>query len=120
MNDVSSINDVSFFPDEALTFETVEAGKVGRKIRARGGKLMIVEVFFKAGAVGYEHSHPHEQICYCLEGEFEFMLDGRLIPLKAGDSIYVPPSVPHGANCIAEGRLLDIFTPQREDFLANH
>lgn len=112
-------NEVLFFPDEALALETVEAGQVSRKIRAHGGGLMIVEVFFQTGAVGYEHRHPHEQICYCLSGQFEFVLDGKRLPLKAGDSVYVPPSVPHGASCLAEGRLLDIFTPQREDFLGS-
>lgn len=108
-----------FFPDAALAIETVEAGQVSRKIRAHGGALMIVEVFFKRGAVGYEHRHPHEQVCYCLSGEFEFVLDGERLSLKAGDSVYVPPSVPHGAVCLDEGRLLDIFTPQREDFLGS-
>jgi len=106
-----------FFPDDSLDLETIEADKVSRKIRARGGSLMMVEVFFKAGAVGYEHRHVHEQLCYCLAGEFAFTIDGQTTTLKTGDSVYVPPSVLHGAICLAEGRLLDVFTPQREDFL---
>ena len=107
----------AFFPDAALELETVEAGQVSRKIRARGGNLMMVEVFFKTGAIGYEHQHVHEQLCYCLEGEFVFTIDGETMTLQAGDSLFVPPSVVHGTRCVAEGRLLDIFTPQREDFL---
>ena len=111
------MTDPLFFPDGDMVLEEVETGKVSRKIRARGGTLMAVEVFFKTGAVGYEHRHPHEQICYCLEGEFAFMLEGKTIPLKSGDSVYVPASALHGATCLTEGRVLDIFTPQREDFL---
>jgi quercetin dioxygenase-like cupin family protein len=111
------MSDPNFFHDSDLELEVIEADKVSRKIRARGGNLMAVEVFFKAGAIGYEHRHVHEQVCYCLEGEFVFTIEGKTTTLKAGDSVYVPPSVLHGATCIAEGRLLDIFTPQREDFL---
>ncbi len=108
-----------FFPDSKLVLETVEAGKLNRKIRARGGNLMMVEVFFEAGAIGYEHQHVHEQLCYCLSGEFVFTVAGESSTLRAGDSVYVPASELHGATCISEGRLLDIFTPQREDFLKN-
>lgn len=111
------MSETVFFPDGELELEEVEAGKVSRKIRARGGSQMMVEVFFKAGAIGYEHCHVHEQLCYCLEGEFVFTIEGKSTTLKAGDSVYVPSSVLHGAKCIAAGRLLDIFTPQREDFL---
>ena len=106
-----------YFPDADLALETVEAGQVSRKIRAAGGGLMMVEVFFKAGAVGALHRHVHEQVSYCLSGEFEFTIEGQKTRLKARDSVYVPSSVLHGALCLSEGRLLDIFTPQREDFL---
>jgi len=109
-------NDI-FFADQQLELEEVEAGKLTRKIRARGGKLMMVEVFFKPGAIGYEHEHPHEQLCYCLAGEFVFTVGSEAKTLVAGDSVYVPASTLHGATCINEGRLLDIFTPQREDFI---
>ena len=78
---------------------------------------MGVEVSFVAGACGAEHRHEHEQICYCLAGEFVFSVEEKISTIRAGDSVYVPVSALHGAKCIADGRLLDIFTPQREDFL---
>jgi quercetin dioxygenase-like cupin family protein len=40
--------------------------------------------------------------------------------LRPGDSVLIPGSVPHGVTCVAAGRLLDTFTPQREDFLGGH
>ena len=112
------MNDV-FFRNADIELETLEENSVSRKIRARGGNLMMVEVMFKSGAVGYEHRHVHEQVCYCLEGEFEFTVEGQTTRLRPGDSVYVPPSALHGTVCLGEGRLLDIFTPQREDFLKN-
>ena len=111
------MSETVFFPDGELELEEVEAGKVSRKIRARGGSLMMVEVFFKVGAIGYEHRHVHEQVSYCLDGEFVFTIDGQSMTLKAGDSVFVPSSALHGTQCIGAGRLLDVFTPQREDFL---
>jgi quercetin dioxygenase-like cupin family protein len=106
-----------FFPDAGIALETLEEGRVTRKIRAHDGALMIVEVMFKSGAVGSEHRHAHEQVCYCLAGEFDFTVEGQTTRLRAGDSVYVPPSALHGTVCLDEGRLLDVFTPQREDFL---
>lgn len=106
-----------FFPDAELALETVEAGQVSRKIRAAGGGLMMVEVFFEAGACGAEHRHAHEQVSYCLAGEFVFTIEGETATVRAGDSLYVPPSALHGTTCVVAGRLLDIFTPQREDFI---
>ena len=109
----------SYFPDADLDLETVEAGKVSRKIRAHGGDLMMVEVFFETGGIGSEHRHVHEQVTYCLSGEFVFTIEGETVTLRAGDSLFFPASALHGTTCVSAGRLLDIFTPQREDFLKN-
>ncbi|MDR0578464.1 MAG: cupin domain-containing protein [Candidatus Accumulibacter sp.] len=109
--------DKVFFHDAKIERETLEEGRVYRKIRAHDGNLMMVEVMFGAGAVGSEHRHIHEQVSYCLAGEFDFTVEGQTTRLRPGDSVYIPPSALHGTVCLAEGRLLDIFTPQREDFL---
>jgi quercetin dioxygenase-like cupin family protein len=100
-----------------MTRDVLEEGMVSRKIRARGGDLMMVEVFFETGGVGAEHRHPHQQVTYCLSGEFRFRVDGQTSIVKAGDSIYIPASAMHGTLCLAAGSVLDVFTPQREDFL---
>jgi len=106
-----------FFPDGESIEEAVDPGKVSRKIKARGGKLMMVEVSFAAGGVGAEHGHPHEQATYCLSGRFRFAVEGESRILEPGDTVYIPANARHGTVCEAEGVLLDIFTPQRDDFL---
>ena len=78
---------------------------------------MSVEVTFEAGAVGAVHTHPHEQISYVAEGRFEFTMNGETTVIEKGDSYYVAPNVPHGVTALTAGVLIDIFTPQREDFL---
>ncbi|WP_028608427.1 cupin domain-containing protein [Paenibacillus harenae] len=97
-------------------WENAEPG-VKRKILQPGKSLMMMEVHFIAGAEGYEHSHPHEQLSYCLEGELEFRLDGKPVTVKAGESIVIPSGVKHGVTAKADSVLLDAFTPLREDLL---
>ena len=64
------------------------------------------------------HSHPHEQVSYVAEGEVNFLMEGRTTRLKPGDVYTVPPDVPHAIQPISPHvRLIDCFTPIRQDFL---
>ena len=96
--------------------EKVEDG-ITRKILAHGGKMMLVEAYFKKGARGWVHSHPHEQISYIQKGSFEFELDGGKQVISVGDTVYIPSAKPHGVLALEDSVIIDIFTPQREDFL---
>ncbi len=108
----------NFFYNDDIELIELEAGKNYRKVLAHGGSLMIVEVYFENGGIGAEHTHPHEQATYCVEGEFEFTVEGEKKVIKAGDTIYFQPDVRHGCRVLTpKGKLLDIFTPQREDFI---
>lgn len=97
-------------------WENAEPG-VRRKIFPPGKGLMMMEVQFEAGAEGYMHSHPHEQISYCLKGSFAYTIDGVVHQLKAGETIVVPSGAQHGVKALEESALLDAFTPLREDLL---
>jgi quercetin dioxygenase-like cupin family protein len=101
---------------DSIKSENVAEG-VKRKILASAGKLMTVEVTFKKGAIGTLHTHPHEQISYIVRGKFEFEIDGKKHILNAGDSYYVEPDVRHGIVALEDSVILDVFTPQREDFI---
>jgi quercetin dioxygenase-like cupin family protein len=90
---------------------------VQRKILAYGEQLMMVEVHFEQGAVGPLHSHPHTQLTYVLEGEFEFEIGGVKNTVRKGDTLFKLPNVVHGCVCTKKGILLDTFTPYRQDFL---
>ena len=92
-------------------------GGVTRKILSHAADMMAVEVGFETGAVGSVHTHPHTQISYVLEGVFEAEMDGKKTIIRTGDTYYVAPNAPHGVVCLEKGRLLDVFTPEREDFL---
>jgi quercetin dioxygenase-like cupin family protein len=95
---------------------TVDPG-VRRKVLAADGSLMAVEVGFQKGSVGAPHSHPHQQIAYIVKGSFELEMEGKRTTIKAGDSYYAQPNIVHGVVALEDGVILDVFTPQREDFL---
>ncbi len=87
------------------------------KVLAYGGNLMITIVEFEKGASAPVHSHPHEQISHILEGRFVYRIDGEESILEEGDSVYVPPNAEHNVTALEKGRILDVFTPIRRDFL---
>ncbi|WP_026674506.1 cupin domain-containing protein [Alkalihalobacterium bogoriense] len=97
-------------------WEVVDTG-VKRKIHPPGNQLMMMEVEFEAGAVGALHYHHHEQYTYCIEGVFEFEVDGKKVKLQQGDTLYIPGGALHGVVAIEKGKLIDTFTPVREDLL---
>jgi quercetin dioxygenase-like cupin family protein len=86
-------------------------------------KLMMVVCDFTNGPASEPdkpHSHPHEQISYVAEGELYFFLGDEKFHLHKGDLFTVPPDVPHCIQNISGFvRLIDCFSPIREDFLKN-
>ena len=104
-----------------VKFSDVEETELGegvtRKILASGGDMMTVQFAFEKGAVGTPHTHVHEQVGYVLQGRFELTLGGEETIIEAGDTYYVPSNVVHGVVALEAGVLLDVFTPQRQDFL---
>ena len=89
----------------------------GRRVMSHGGGMMAVSVDFTAGSSGAVHSHPHEQVSYCVSGRFLVNLGNEEYPLGPGDTFYCGPNEAHGVTCLEAGRLVDVFTPMREDFL---
>ncbi|MFI3207990.1 MAG: cupin domain-containing protein [Eubacteriales bacterium] len=111
------MNKEFYFINEEIDFYVVN-DKIKRKLVARGGDMMIVEVHFEEGAVGDLHQHIHEQVSYCISGKLEFEVNGEKQIIGAGDSVFMPIDSIHGCTVLEKAVLLDIFTPQREDFLA--
>ncbi len=92
-------------------------GGVRRRVMSHGGKMMAVTVDFTAGSVGEMHAHPHEQVTYCVSGRFLLKMAEASCQIGPGDTYYCGPNELHGVECLENGRLVDVFTPIREDFL---
>lgn len=88
-----------------------------RRVLIHLPELMQVEFDFDEGAVGALHSHPHVQVSYVAEGRFEVTIGGTTTLVEKGGSFIVPGDTQHGVRAITAGRLVDVFTPAREDFL---
>jgi quercetin dioxygenase-like cupin family protein len=64
------------------------------------------------------HSHPQEQVVYVAEGEVVFTIEAESCHLSAGDMIAVPGGLPHTIQLLTPRvRLVDTWTPLREEFL---
>jgi quercetin dioxygenase-like cupin family protein len=105
-----------FIEDKDIQWETPDPG-IRRKVMAYNEQLMLVKVEFQQGAVGALHEHYHSQISHVESGVFEITIDGEKKVLKAGDAYYIPPHVVHGALCLEPGVLIDVFSPQLQDFI---
>ena len=79
-------------------------------------RMTVAHWHFEPGIPLPEHSHPHEQITTVLEGEFELTVSGTPIRLSGGDYLVIDPDVVHSGRSISECRIIDVFSPVREDF----
>ncbi|OHB86540.1 MAG: hypothetical protein A2V98_20920 [Planctomycetes bacterium RBG_16_64_12] len=79
-------------------------------------KMTLSIVDMEPHAVIEEHSHLHEQIGYMVEGEAEFVVEGKSVRVHAGQMWRLPGGVPHK---VLTGdrpmRAIDVFYPVRED-----
>jgi quercetin dioxygenase-like cupin family protein len=105
-----------FIENRDIPWEEVDKG-VKRKIMSYDDKLMVVKVAFDKGGIGSLHQHPHSQITHVESGIFEVNIGEEKKVLSSGDAFYIPPNVLHGAVCLEEGVLIDVFSPMREDFI---
>jgi quercetin dioxygenase-like cupin family protein len=88
-----------------------------RRVVLETPELMLVEFTFEKDAIGPLHSHPHVQTSYVVEGAFEVTIDGATETIAAGGGYIVPSGLIHGVRALVPGRLIDAFTPRRDDFL---
>jgi len=110
------------FPDFVVV--THENGKesaaesgLQRRVLAYNDKLFLAEHEMVKGWVGTVHSHPHEQVVYVMHGHLKITCQGRTVDVRTGDTFVVRGGVEHGASAIEDSRVVDVFTPCREDYI---
>lgn len=88
---------------------------------AVGEKSMVTKMNYVKGNFADTHSHPHEQCGYIISGEYRLKVQLPDAPidvlLHAGDSYAIPGGTPHSFEVLEGGEVVDVFTPQREDYL---
>ena len=83
---------------------------------AHGDKHTLGLVELKAGSIVPEHHHMHEQITYILEGQLDMTIGGESFSLTQGTCHVIPSNMPHSAVAVTDCRLIDTFSPVREDY----
>lgn len=92
----------------------IAPGFQARIVHSEQMSLAFVEV--AAGSVLREHHHVHEQVTTVLEGQFELTVGGELFELSAGETVVIGSNVPHSGRAVSDCRIVDVFSPVREDF----
>lgn len=88
--------------------QTVTSGKMMYQMTAHLGARSTMP----------EHQHPQEQVVHILEGRMKLIVNGTPHELTTGDSFYLASNVPHGVETIEDTRVLDTFSPPRDEYLA--
>ncbi len=87
---------------------------------AVGEKSMVTKMNYVVGNFATLHTHPHEQCGYVISGKYHLIVDGDEkidVVMKSGDTYAIPGNTPHSFEVIEGGEVIDVFTPQREDYL---
>lgn len=66
---------------------------------------------YEPGSTWEEHQHPQDQITTVLEGEIDFVVAGRAVRLRAGQTATLPGGTLHSASTPEPGAVtLNVFT----------
>jgi len=77
---------------------------------------MVAEL--TAGSRMPEHRHSQEQIVHILSGRMRLIVEGTPHELATGDVSYLASNISHGVETIEDTRVLDTFSPPRDEYLA--
>jgi quercetin dioxygenase-like cupin family protein len=80
-------------------------------LSAPGREMIQVRVDLDPGVTFPLHSHPGEEIIYVLEGEWEYQVEGKgAMRLKAGEVLFIPAGVKHGAKNVGSRKGSELAT----------
>ncbi len=81
--------------------------------------MTIARFHLKKGAVVPEHHHINAQITNVLSGALRFDMEGKNFTVRSGESLTIQPEIPHAAAAEEDCEILDVFIPERKDWIAN-
>ncbi|HWZ14186.1 MAG TPA: cupin domain-containing protein [Mucilaginibacter sp.] len=92
----------------------IAPGFLSKLIHTDTNTINFIEV--KAGSTVPRHQHINEQCAFAIEGKFELTVNDVPQLLEPGLFAIIPPNVWHGGTAITDCKLIDIFSPAREDY----
>ena len=91
---------------------------IKRRTQTHGRTMYQMVAQLAAGSRMPEHKHPQEQIVHILSGRMKLIVEGIPHDLTTGDSFYLASNIPHSVETIEDTRVLDTFSPPRDEYLA--
>ncbi len=101
------------------TISEIPERELAKGIRGRyfhTNSTTIGYVDIDKGAILPAHSHIHEQTTQIMEGQLEMTIGGVTQVLKPGIITLIPSNVVHSARALTDCKVVDIFSPVREDY----
>ncbi len=81
--------------------------KMGKATLFESPRLLVGLNAFEPGQSHALHAHAgQDKVYHVLEGEGVFLLEGRTLPMRAGDLLVAPEGEPHGIHNTSQGRLI--------------
>ena len=108
------MNTTYFHQFDDIATKEVAPGFFSKLIHTANNTINFIEV--KAGNSVPDHQHIHEQMSFVLEGQFQLTIDGEVQILDASMFAVIPSNVRHSGLAITDCRLIDVFSPVREDY----
>lgn len=99
-----------------IATKEVAPGFFSKLIHTETNTINFLDV--KAGSSIPLHKHVHQQCSFALEGRFELTVNGQAQVLEPGFFAIIPSDVEHGGTALSDCKLVDIFSPVREDYRA--
>lgn len=76
-----------------------------------GTEVVQAHIDFEPGTAFGNHNHPGEEIIYVLEGELEYIVEGKpTVILKAGEVLFIPAGTIHSAKNVGKTKASELAT----------
>ena len=79
--------------------------------------MTVARLRIRKGFIVPTHSHHNEQITSIEQGAVVFVTPSERITVRAGETLCVPPNIPHSVECLEDCVAIDTFSPVREDWI---
>jgi len=97
-----------------ITPKQLMEGIIGHYAHGVNMSFGLVEI--EEGTIMPLHKHIHEQITFILEGQLDMDIDGTAYSFTPGCIHVIPSNVWHGAYAKTACKLIDVFSPVREEY----
>ncbi|MCU0615125.1 MAG: cupin domain-containing protein [Desulfobacterales bacterium] len=90
---------------------------INLKTLVYGEKTLFSEFRMEADSRLPNHSHPHEQTGYLVQGRIRLTIGPDTFEVGPGDSWCIPGNTDHSAEILENSVAIEVFSPVREDYL---